>query len=1410
MASHSDPEGGPHLASAEPNDSFAARLSATLAYLVSQPSVGIDNAIHTAEGLLAEAPTDICIPVDCWENLGVLFEKKYQQSKNLDHLQAAITWVELGATVVPRGDLARIRCLSKVATYRKSRNDHRRNSEVTSESREQMDDIRWETSQDALTTHPKRALDGPDDIPRKRVKAGTETPSLDSSSASHAIHSRVDIDSLNHEIHVAEVVIADAPADFCIPADHFTNLGALLERRYQQKKELDDLQAAITWTEQGVAAISGSVGQVFCLSNLIGYLLSRYDRIRDLQDIFEACKLLSELGDLALPPIGILDDVNPDSIKGLRVAPGGAYKGPPPASLDIISTRISDLASRDPDDPNCLDIAIVLVGNYLAAIFRSCCDIDHTNISILVRIFGIQYNRITNFDDLQKIIIFLEIAVVATPVHDPDRASYVGILGDMLSMKFKQTKDMDDLQKAILRCEEGVAAESLGSFSWATGLNHLAELLRMRFDIVGDINDLHRSILKSEEMLAATPNNHADRPGSLNNQGRRLLARFQLTRDMEDLQRAISCSEEALAIISKDCIDRATYVNNLSEYLRTRFEETGDLNDLQQAVVLAEEAVAATPIDHPERATRLDNLCASLQFRSIRTGGIDDLQRAISQYKEAVDLTPINHPVRMRHLHNLSYMLGKRYNQIGDFDDLQWAIQLSEEVVSTTPTNDPESCNYSYNLSKLLQWRSSRTEDIDDLKRAIEQTKAAVAAAPSHSPGRAKCLIILSSMYLFRFHRTGVTVDLQQATLWTEQAGATNYFSRGLIMENLSIILRTKFDHTRNMADLQEAILRSEEALAATPINDTGRAQALHNHGRTLNTKYKYTKDPHDHKRAISYYQESLSLRSGILSERLDAAYEATFMLAEGENWADACEMAEIAVNLLIHLSSRSVSRNDQQHMLKKYTGIATRVASFALLAGKSATDALQLLELGRGVIASLQFETRTDLTELREQYPLKAKEFEQLRDELDSSKTMPLASTQLPSLVSSTRHALSLELDKTISRIRQLPNFQRFLLPPTASELMMAATPQQPVAVINCSDSTYCDAFLIEHDKIRVLNLPNLHFTDVQKAATRFKYHRLTKHEMLVLLQWLWDVLAGPVLDELGFREAVTIKEWPRICWIPTGILSILPVHAAGYHCEPGSRTVLDRAVSSYGLSLKALMYARQSRIRTEASAKALFVSMDKTPGCAGLTFARREIIELEGLLPTSIPRVTLHNTHKEDVLAELDGCTVFHFAGHGQSHPYDPSMSTLLTTDWQTNPLTVQDLINLKLHQNPPFLAYLSACSTGDIKDTALLDEGIHLMGACQLSGFRHVIGSLWEVSDKHCVDAAKDVYDTIVKAEMSDESVSQGLHNAVMNLRGGHGCTGTTRETRDARLIQTEENPEDRIGDPYIWAAYIHMGI
>ncbi|RYP84314.1 hypothetical protein DL770_005218 [Monosporascus sp. CRB-9-2] len=172
---------------------------------------------------------------------------------------------------------------------------------------------------------------------------------------------------------------------------------------------------------------------------------------------------------------------------------------------------------------------------------------------------------------------------------------------------------------------------------------------------------------------------------------------------------------------------------------------------------------------------------------------------------------------------------------------------------------------------------------------------------------------------------------------------------------------------------------------------------------------------------------------------------------------------------------------------------------------------------------------------------------------------------------------------------------------------------------------------------------------------------------------------------------------------------------------------------MSSYASSIKALLYARRHHVRKPvgpSSGHALLVAMRETPGLFTnqiLPFAGEEVEMLNNLCLSLKLKPIIPSPRKDDVFKHLRACRIFHFAGHGRSDPTEPSRSCLLLEDWESNPLTVGDLRDHKLQENPPFLAYLSACSTGVNEAYELADEGIHLVSAFQLAGFRHVVGTL-----------------------------------------------------------------------------------
>ena len=107
------------------------------------------------------------------------------------------------------------------------------------------------------------------------------------------------------------------------------------------------------------------------------------------------------------------------------------------------------------------------------------------------------------------------------------------------------------------------------------------------------------------------------------------------------------------------------------------------------------------------------------------------------------------------------------------------------------------------------------------------------------------------------------------------------------------------------------------------------------------------------------------------------------------------------------------------------------------------------------------------------------------------------------------------------------------------------------------------------------------------------------------------------------------------------------------------------------------------------------------------------------------------------------------------------------MLLEDWNTKLLAVATLLEINLCKCSPFLAYLSACGTGQVKQEKY-DESIHLISAFQLAGFRHVISTLLEVNDASCVEISGITYEEIWNGRMTDEAVCRGLHVATSELR------------------------------------------
>ncbi|KAL4744388.1 hypothetical protein BDW72DRAFT_212734 [Aspergillus terricola var. indicus] len=963
--------------------------------------------------------------------------------------------------------------------------------------------------------------------------------------------------------------------------------------------------------------------------------------------------------------------------------------------------------------------------------------------------------------DLEEAIELARHAIQFTPMDNPGRAGWLTNLGLCLRDRSLRTGVMSHLEEATNTARQAVEATPVDHPDQAGKLGNLSTILCDRYLRNGELTDLEEAI------------NLAFRALQLNNIGICLRNRYLRTGAMTNLEEAISLGH------------RAVYLSNLSLHL-----------DLETAINIGRQAVEATPSNHLDRAAQLHNVGTHLFNRYSRTGAMTDLDEAINLGRQAIQVTPSDPPDRAGWLTNLGIYLNNRYSRTGAMADLEEAISLGRQAVEATPSNHPDRTVHLSNLSRHLGERYSRTGAMSDLETAINIGRQAVEATPKDHPDRAIRLNNLGICLGRRYSRTGAMADLEEAIEIEQQAveaTPSDHPSEALYLDNLGNHLHNRYSRAGTMSDLETAINIGRQAVEATPKDHPDRAKRLNNLGVRLGDRYLRTCAIADLQDTQKSFTLALRHSNAIIRDRVSAGRNLISSPEILHNPQEAYSISKATINLIPLLPSRSLQHRDKRHLLSTAAGLACDAAAISLHAGKAPVNAVQFLETGRGIIADAFYE-RSEISILRAKHP-----------ELASS--LLDHSTVAPDSNGSQRQEAMPKFHEVLKKIRSHQGFDRFFLPTSEADLLAAAM-SGPIAVINVS-SYRCDALLLQRDSVRLLELPRLSWEILHEKAANIP--------SFGILGWLWDTIVKPILNSLGFTTPPTDSRWPHIWWVPTGILAQFPLHAAGHHLRRSGETALDRVVSSYSSSVKAIQNLHQQESQAlvpTTPSNAVIVAMQHTPKQGTLRFASVEantisdICQKIGLAPLK------PQPYKSDILSALEHCRVFHFAGHSNTHPAEPLHSQLFLDNWETQPLTVESLLELNLRSKPPFLAYLSACGTGQVIDETSIDESIHLTSAYQLAGFRHVIGTLWSVDDELSVDMARMTYELLRDTGGTDESVSQGLHHATRQLRDRWiqaeiGSEET--ELRDLKLERDVELEDMEVGrSQAYWIPYVHYGI
>ena len=667
-------------------------------------------------------------------------------------------------------------------------------------------------------------------------------------------------------------------------------------------------------------------------------------------------------------------------------------------------------------------------------------------------------------------------------------------------------------------------------------------------------------------------------------------------------------------------------------------------------------------------------------------------------------------------LNMLGSLLVMRYERIGASEDLAWEIEILKSALSTMQQQQqPDRVRYSNNLAIALGQRYNLTGGIKDVDDALESLSWVTIV---ENPAGPTLYNIRGVRLLKRFEYRKNIQDLNDSTDCFRLALRSNSSKepdQPFWLNNLANALGIRFEQQNTMDDLNRAI---KVLGTAMPKDHPDRAQMFGNLGTRLRTRLYQSRKKSDLNASLDAFQKGWYCENATPSVRVRLARQAADIIASVENWEEALLFLDGGVRLLSILSARSLRHSDKQRVLSDYSGLASLAASVALSAGKEAFHALELLETGRSLISSLVLGESSEISDLRQHHPKLAYEYEAICAELDSptdpeSSFRPTGRVETYALRLQRRHEAENRLNRLIMIIRAQLGFHYFLLPPTAHDMMAAASPD-PIIVINASYFR-CDAIIVEKDRLSVVTLPHLDREKVREKARPGSLASL--HHRSSMLEWLWDAVTYPILEALGYTHLEPGSNLPHVWWIATGSFCHLPLHAAGYHKFDCTDTVLDRVSSSYTLSIRTLIYGRRRHgleSPSDPHDQALLLAMHKTPNRATLRFTIDEIEVVSNLCPSLRLQPNRPDPRKEDVLRYLHRCKIFHFAGHGRVDRFEPSESNLLLEDWETSPLTVGDLRDRKPEVTLPFLAYLSPCSTGAVGEDRFLDEGINLVSA------------------------------------------------------------------------------------------------
>jgi tetratricopeptide (TPR) repeat protein len=895
---------------------------------------------------------------------------------------------------------------------------------------------------------------------------------------------------------------------------------------------------------------------------------------------------------------------------------------------------------------------------------------------------------------------------------------------------------------------------------------------------------------------------------------------FETLLGLDDICSVIEGLKQLLLIVPED--GKWLYKAHLSTSLRLRFRLTENREDGDEALALAIEAWDAAPRTPQARAACFEAhakavtvLYEFFETESLLDEMVELFAETLSAHLENSEqprLLPLA-------LLDLASAVCFRYAKLGGSDDMEIARSSAEQALRCFPTNDKQyDLRRSLCLQKLgdihlrLHWRSSGLEHLDKAmtyyKECEEQNdypsvlslygstqynyaliqkgyrrhdttyttlafKRKTEWLAAHSgedfhlspidninnalvPGQAMPFVARQMPTVEeRDQLIDAAIDTLQVAMGQKSIAARFVY----VFEALAIALLEKAAYSRQLADYEKSLQHFRKS------SEVFTEDQLTNH---LRIKLQFADVLYMAAEIGStdqYAEEGLRVLTPIIEDsrlsawvRVRAAVSAARFHYNLSGDAKAASLALLKAHELMPHATAGMSRSDQLQLLEEEFDIPAWTLVLSLARSTPQTS-LELLERGRGIFWN----------------------------GILSKKSVYSSGSEAVGPESVYRTLRRLSIGSEFGQALQIRPEDLFRDTQDLKVIPEEDGQDGPVVFINVH-ALRSDALILTNNKVHMLELPGLKEADcvsyyhqlvsVQSMLVDESSKLLASETLSEICKWLWETAARDILGVLGFHDRLPedLVSSPRIWWVTTKWISVLPIHAAGDYSaseetrEPNS--VCERVVSSYVPTIKVLRLLRRrlqyfKSLSPDNEATALLVAMPTTPSFPDLPCARVEIEFVKTSVGPVLRIQELIHPTSQIVIDILKECALAHFACHTKIDGRDPSKSQLLLMDWSSHEtLSVDRLLDMELPKCR--IVYLSSCNSA--RDWVARETSMHIATGFLMAGVPNVIGTMWKVQDKTSAEVATEFYRNLHLDDSMNNfsSAAIKLHKTIRRLK------------------------------------------